>query len=147
MLPLSVAVCLLTLAVQTSTQAQKRTTANTKVATNTKTTPPTKTKTTTAPATAVAATTNAAATGRFMSPLEQDVFDEMNLARADPQKYAGFVEEFKKYYNGNRLVIPGRKKALVTNEGVPAVDEAINFLRNQKTLPPLDVAKGLCLAA
>jgi len=82
-----------------------------------------------------------------MSRLETEVLDEMNLARADPQKYAGFVEEYKKFYNGSRLTLPGRKKSTVTSEGIPAVDEAINFLRNQKMLPPLVVAKGLCSAA
>lgn len=71
----------------------------------------------------------------------------MNLARAEPQAYVAFVEEYKKYYDGNRLTIPGRKKSLVTVEGVPAVDEAINFLRNQKSLPPLAASKGLFLAA
>lgn len=148
MFPLSVAVCLLTLAVQTSTQAQKRTTTNTKVAATTKTaanpTSATNAKTATAP---TAATTSVAPNGGFMSQLEQEIFDEMNLARADPQKYAAFVEEYKKYYDGNRLTLPGRKKATVTNEGIPAVDEAINFLRNQKSLPSLIVAKGLCRAA
>src|SRR5947209_20267917 len=82
-----------------------------------------------------------------MSQLEKEIIDEMNLARAEPQAYAGFVEEYKKYYDGNRLTIPGRKKSLVTAEGVPAVDEAINFLRKQKPLPPLAAAKGLCQAA
>lgn len=160
MLPLSVAVCLLTLAVQTSIQAQKRTTTNkttasTRTTASTKTatkdtTPPTspiKAQTETVPAAATAAMKTAASTTGYMSQLEQEIFDEMNLARADPQKYASYVEDYKKYYNGNRLTLPGRQKALVTNEGVPAVDEAINFLRNQKALPPLASAKGLCLAA
>lgn len=82
-----------------------------------------------------------------MSQLEKEIIDEMNLARAEPQTYAGFVEEYKKYYDGNRLTIPGRKKSLVSAEGVSAVDDAINFLRNQKPLPPLATAKGLCQAA
>jgi len=153
-LPLSVAVCLLSLVAPTEAQ-QKKAVTNTKTTTNTKTVSKNnvpqaataKAKTETVPTATVALKTATAKNTGFMSQMEQDILDEMNLARADPQKYAGFVEEFKKYYDGNRLVIPGRKKALVTNEGVPAVDEAINFLRNQKTLPPLDVAKGLCLAA
>jgi uncharacterized protein YkwD len=151
-LPLFVAVCLLALVAPTEAQ-QKKNATNTKTTTNTKTVsknnvPQAATaKAETVPTATIALTTATAKNTGFMSQMEQDILDEMNLARADPQKYAGFVEGFKKYYDGNRLVIPGRKKALVTNEGVPAVDEAINFLRNQKTLPPLDVAKGLCLAA
>ena len=82
-----------------------------------------------------------------MSPLERDIIEEMNLARTEPQKYAAFVEEFKKYYDGNRLNIPGRKKTLVTNEGTSAVDEAITFLRSAQPLPAFLVSKGMCSAA
>jgi len=152
LLPLLVVVCLLSFV--TTIEAQKKAATNTKTTTNTKTVsknnvPPTGTtaKAATASTATVAPKTATTTTTGFMSQVEQEVLDEMNLARADPQKYAGFVEEFKKYYDGNRLVIPGRRKALVTNEGIPAVDEAITFLRNQKPLPPLAIAKGLCLAA
>jgi len=153
LLPLLVVVCLLSFV--TAIEAQKKAATNTKTATNSKTVsknnlPPTGTtataKTGTASTATVAPKAATAPTG-FMTQMEQEVLDEMNLARADPQKYAGFVEEFKKYYDGNRLVIPGRKKALVTNEGIPAVDEAITFLRNQKPLPSFTSARGLCLAA
>ena len=154
LLPLLVVVCLLSFV--TAIEAQKKAATNTKTATNSKTVsknnlPPTgttaKAKTGTASTATVAPKTATAPTTGFMTQMEQEVLDEMNLARADPQKYAGFVEEFKKYYDGNRLVIPGRKKALVTNEGIPAVDEAITFLRNQKPLPSFTIARGLCLAA
>jgi uncharacterized protein YkwD len=87
------------------------------------------------------------ATPGFMSQLEKEIIEEMNLARTEPQKYAAFIEEYKKYYDGNRLNIPGRKKALVTNEGVAAVDEAISFLRAAPPLPAFAVAKGICSAA
>jgi hypothetical protein len=153
LLPLLVVVCVLSFV--TTIEAQKKAATNTKTATNTKAAsktnvPPTGTataKTGTASTAKVAPNLATAPATGFMSQMEQEILDEMNLARADPQKYAGFLEEFKKYYDGNRLVIPGRKKALVTNEGIPAVDEAVNFLRNQKPLSPLAVAKGLCLAA
>ncbi|HEX8844273.1 MAG TPA: CAP domain-containing protein [Pyrinomonadaceae bacterium] len=83
----------------------------------------------------------------FMTPLELEIMNEMNLARTEPQKYAAFVEEFKKYYDGNRLTIPGRKKAIITNDGIAAVDEAINFLRAQQPLPAFEASKGVCSAA
>jgi uncharacterized protein YkwD len=83
----------------------------------------------------------------YLSPLEQEILDEMNLARMEPQRYATFVEEYKTYYKGNQLSIPGRSKALMTFEGVAAVDEAINFLRAAKPLPPLTIHRGMCLAA
>jgi uncharacterized protein YkwD len=82
----------------------------------------------------------------LLSPLEAEIFEEMNLARTQPQQYAAFVEEYKKYFQGNQLAIPGRQ-ALVTTEGVVAVNEAVNFLRASKPLAPLGIARGLCLAA
>ena len=150
LLPLLVAVCLLTLLASTPTLAQRRTTSNTQTTTSKTKVPTTSTTSAkTGTATTAKATTKAAnsANPGFMSQLEKEIIDEMNLARAEPQAYAGFVEEYRKYYDGNRLTIPGRKKTLVTAEGVPAVDEAINFLRKQKPLPPLAAAKGLCQAA
>jgi uncharacterized protein YkwD len=83
----------------------------------------------------------------YLSQLELEILDEMNLARVEPQKYAAFVEEFKAYYNGQRLMLPGKQKALVTAEGITAVDEAINFLRTAQPLPPLVVYRGMYLAA
>lgn len=83
----------------------------------------------------------------YLSPLELEILDEMNLARMEPQRYAAFVEEFKKYYRGSNLLLPGKRKELVTVEGVAAVDEAINFLRTAKPLPPLAINRGMCLAA
>ena len=148
-LPLSAAVCLLMLAASTVALAQRKATTTTRATAKTSLPPVTSTKAGTPATTAapVTAKPNNAPNNGFMSALEREVLDEMNLAREDPQKYAGFIEEFKKYYDGNRLTPPGRKKAIVTNEGLPAVDEAITFLRNQKPLSPLDTAKGLCLAA
>nr|MDQ3816913.1 hypothetical protein [Acidobacteriota bacterium] len=138
-LPLFVAVCLLTLIVYAPALAQRTTSSARTTAPRTKAPVTSTTSAKTGNATTAAnanKTANPASTG-FMSQLEKEIIDEMNLARAEPQVYAGFVEEYKKYYDGNRLQIPGRKKSLVTTEGVAAVDEAINFLRNQKPLPPL----------
>jgi uncharacterized protein YkwD len=82
----------------------------------------------------------------YLSPLELEILDEMNLARTEPQKYAAFVEEFKKYYRGTNLSIPGRQ-TLITAEGTVAVDEAISFLRAATPLPAFQVSKGVCSAA
>lgn len=83
----------------------------------------------------------------YLSTLEKEVVEEINLARQEPQKYAAFVEEFRKFYDGERLHLPGRKRPIVTFEGLAAVDEAIAFLRAQKSLPALEPSKGLSLAA
>lgn len=83
----------------------------------------------------------------YLSQLEIEILDEMNLARMEPQKYAAYVEDFKKYYKGNQLTMPGRTKALITIDGVAAVDEAVGFLRASKPLPPLAINRGMCQAA
>jgi len=82
----------------------------------------------------------------FLSPLEGEIVTEINLARAQPQVYASYLEETKKYYSGNQIRRPG-KPAEVTVEGLSALDEAIRFLRAAQPLPPLQVYKGMSLAA
>lgn len=143
LLPLSVVLCLLALIAPASTHAQG--TISPKIKTGPKVTVAPKAGIASKPE-SVAKSENTAAVG-FMSQLEKEIIDEMNLARTEPQKYAAFVEEYKSYYDGNRLLIPGRKKALVTNDGIAAVDEAINFLRAAQPLPAFGVAKGICSAA
>jgi uncharacterized protein YkwD len=140
--PLSVAVCLLALLSSSPGLAQNK--AATK-----KRPPADKTLSSTGAGTIVEVAPKTAnpSSPSFVSPLEKEIIDEMNLARSNPQQYATFIEEFKKYYDGNRLTMPGRKKAIVTFDGVAAVDEAINFLRATKPLPPLEIVKGMCLAA
>lgn len=82
----------------------------------------------------------------FLSPLENEIIAEMNLARTQPKAYAAFLEETKKFYSGNQLRYPGRASE-VTVEGLSAVEEAISFLRAQNPLPPLKVFQGMSLAA
>ncbi|HEX8143179.1 MAG TPA: CAP domain-containing protein [Pyrinomonadaceae bacterium] len=82
----------------------------------------------------------------FLSPLESEIIAEINLARAQPQVYASYLEEMKKYYIGNQIRRPGRP-AEATVEGLSALEEAINFLRAASPLPPLQVYKGMSLAA
>lgn len=83
----------------------------------------------------------------YLSLLEKEMIDEMNLARTQPQKYIPFVEEYKQYYKGNQLFLPGSARPIMTFDGVAAVDEAISFLRTVPPVPPLEITKGLCLAA
>jgi uncharacterized protein YkwD len=83
----------------------------------------------------------------FLSPLEQEIINEMNLARTEPQKYAAFVTEFRSYYKGSQLTYPGAKTAILTAEGIPAVDEAIDFLKTARPLSPMTITIGPYLAA
>lgn len=102
--------------------------------------------TTTATTSAAADNQSAAQGQEYLSPLEREVLDEVNLARTQPAKYAAFVEEWRQYYNGKRLVRPGRQP-ITTWDGIAALDECVNFLRTAQPLPPLQSAKGLHLAA
>ena len=83
---------------------------------------------------------------RFLSPLENAVVHELNMARTAPKDYSSFLEQYKKYYDKKLLKLPGQTPIL-TNEGVGAVVEAIRFLRSVKPLPPLNPSKGMSSGA
>ena len=74
------------------------------------------------------------------------VIGEMSLARQNPSRYAGYLEELRAHYNGRVLVLPGHTKIL-TKEGLGAVDEAIRFLRAAQPQPPLKLSAGMSRAA
>lgn len=93
------------------------------------------------------AQTKAPAKSDELSPLEQEVINEMNLARTRPVEYAAYLEQSKQYYQGKNLKWPGQKVAMQTVEGVAGVDEAIKFLRSTLPLPPLGLSKGMCQGA
>jgi uncharacterized protein YkwD len=82
----------------------------------------------------------------FLSTAENDLLAEINLARTQPQAYAAYLVEFKKYYQGQRLVLPG-KRPIVTFDGERAVDEAIEFLRAARPAPAMEAAEPACSAA
>ncbi|MBI2487368.1 MAG: CAP domain-containing protein [Deltaproteobacteria bacterium] len=81
-----------------------------------------------------------------ISPLEKEIVREINLARTNPRKYASFLEERKKYYDG-KLFYRSDETILRTKEGVSAVNESIRFLRNANQLPPLSISRGMSLGA
>lgn len=82
----------------------------------------------------------------FASDLEIEVVNELNIARTHPKLYADLLTEYKKYYSGKYINIPGRV-TIATNEGTKAVDEAINFLKKQPELNPFRLSKGMSLGA
>lgn len=71
---------------------------------------------------------------------------ELNEARRDPPAYARRVRDFRGLFTGDRFQRPG-EIAVVTREGVAAVDEAIRFLETQPALPPLARSAPLDRAA
>ena len=83
---------------------------------------------------------------KFLSPLENAVVYEINMARTAPRNYASFLEQFKKYYDGKLLKLP-KKTPILTEEGVGAVVEAIRFLRSMKPTSPLNPSRGMSWGA
>src|SRR6267378_6531107 len=80
------------------------------------------------------------------SPQEREILAEINLARTNPAQYLRYLEDFKPYYHGKEIKFADGS-TLVTNEGVSALEEATNFVRALKPLPPLELRKGLILGA
>lgn len=82
-----------------------------------------------------------------ISRLERDVLAEINYARQHPQDYAEELRDYRRYFDGRVLFLPGDPNGVITNEGPNAVDEAIDFLERQAPLPALSRGELLVLAA
>lgn len=80
------------------------------------------------------------------SAQEREILAEINLARTNPTQYLRYLQEFKPFYHGKEVKYADGS-TLVTNEGVSALEEAIDFVRSLKPLPPLELRKGLVLGA
>ena len=74
------------------------------------------------------------------------VLDEINRARANPKAYAELLRPWLGHFSGRLLRLEGEID-LVTQEGRPAVAEAIAYLEAADPLPPLAWSEGLHLAA
>ncbi len=83
---------------------------------------------------------------KFLSPLENAVVYEINMARTAPKDYASLLEQCRKYYDKRILRLPGKTPILI-KEGVRAVVEAIRFLHSLQPLPPLIPSEGMSLGA
>jgi len=77
---------------------------------------------------------------------ERDLLSEINEARAHPQVYASYLEKLKPLFKGKEYTATGHAP-LTTQEGWSAVEDAINFLKATKPLPPLVASRGLSQAA
>ena len=82
----------------------------------------------------------------YLTNLEREVVAELNLARSQPKVYAGFLLNYSGMFVGRELREPG-EITILTSEGRNAVDEAIRFLRSQKSLSPLLPSKGMSKGA
>ena len=74
------------------------------------------------------------------------VLAELNLARTDPAGYASKLEAMRGWYQGRTRVCPSGLH-LITKEGLPALDEAIAFLKAQAPCSAVTLSPGLSRAA
>jgi uncharacterized protein YkwD len=80
------------------------------------------------------------------SQIEREIITEMNLARSNPSGYRQVMLAWRGKFEGNRVRLSDRLY-LQTQEGIPAVDEAIKFLQKTQPVGKLTYSQGLSLAA
>lgn len=82
------------------------------------------------------------------SAFETEVFDELNYFREDPADYGNELRPYLSRFEGKLLIAEeGEDVDIMTNEGAPAVSEAIRALRSERPLPPLIWSNQLQRAA
>jgi uncharacterized protein YkwD len=79
--------------------------------------------------------------------LTAEVLARINEVRAHPRDFAEDLREYRRAFDGRVVYSPEAPDGIVTQEGVAAVDEAIDFLERQRPLPPLTRGAVLALAA
>ena len=78
----------------------------------------------------------------ILSAIEDAVIKEINEARNTPQKYVGYLEEYRKALKGKILYLPN-STPLAMIEGAPAIEDAINDLKKLPKLDDLKNSRGL----
>ncbi|QLE55038.1 CAP domain-containing protein [Nostoc sp. TCL26-01] len=81
-----------------------------------------------------------------LSLLEQQVVEEMNQVRTNPQSYLPILASYHQRFQGNKVKLADYVY-LQTQEGVKAVDEAIAFLKSARSVGRLSISLGMSLAA
>ncbi len=70
----------------------------------------------------------------------------MNRARSNPPAYRKVLLSWRSRFNGKKAKLSDRLY-LITQEGTPAIDEAIRFLQKTRPVSTLKLSRGLTLAA
>ena len=74
------------------------------------------------------------------TPFERQVLVLLNEARAQPQRYAEELRQYRGYFHANLVRYPGMDAAIETQEGVKVVDETIGFLGHQSSLGSIEAS-------
>lgn len=78
--------------------------------------------------------------------LQQELFAELNRLRRNPRSYVPVLEKHKQGFSGNRKYLSANV-ALLTQEGIKPVEEAIEFLKQAPAVPALKLSEGMSKAA
>jgi len=81
-----------------------------------------------------------------LTPVEYEIFYELNQARENPSGFLEKVRRRRQYYKGKEYHVPG-EIPFKMKEGESAVDEAIAFMERQQPISPFQFSMGLTLAA
>ena len=67
----------------------------------------------------------------------QEVINQVNRVRTNPQAYAAYLERFRAYYSEDGLFHAPGRRALRTQEGISALDQAIRTLQRSSPQEPI----------
>ena len=69
--------------------------------------------------------------------ISKEIYQQHNIIRVNPQSYIQKLENSLKYYKDNKIYSPPEEDPIKTTEGKDSIEDAINFLKNQKPLKKL----------
>ncbi len=67
----------------------------------------------------------------------QEVINQVNRVRTNPQAYAAYLESFRPYYSADNLFHAPGRRTLRTQEGVAALEQAIRTLQHASPQEPI----------
>jgi uncharacterized protein YkwD len=89
----------------------------------------------------------------LLTPMAEELVAEINRVRANPAGYAAILVAKRPFYRGRRIVASPKGNedlevtAEITQEGLPALDEAVAALRTTRRRGRLQLSRRLCRAA
>jgi uncharacterized protein YkwD len=89
----------------------------------------------------------------LLTPTQEELAAEINRVRTDPAGYAAILMAKKPFYRGLRIVAPPKgdqdleATVEITQEGLPALEEAVAVLRTTRPRRRLQLSSRLCRAA